>query len=82
MYLATWACMSSEVAHLNYMGMMEAFCGFGSELLSGDFIDSRPELSPGGSLSLSATPRVRWTYTNARSTDELLAEALRLTQSR
>lgn len=36
----------SEVAHPNYMGMMEAYCRIGSELLSADFIDSPTRAEP------------------------------------
>ena len=36
----------SEVAHPNYMGMMEAYCRIGNELLSADFIDSPTRAVP------------------------------------
>jgi hypothetical protein len=36
----------SEVAHPNYMGMMEAYCKIGEELLTMDFFDSPTRLDP------------------------------------
>ena len=36
----------SEVAHPNYMGMMEAYCRIGNELLSVEFFDSPARLDP------------------------------------